>query len=80
MIELDEPNVEYVRCTCLDRARVALRHSQQYHCAAQMGKLQEEFDYICHLMQVSPADPVAAMHEICEYMKEYIREWEHEND
>ena len=76
MIELDDTNVEYVRYTCLDRARIALRQTGQHTCAGVMGNLQEEFDYICELMEVSPADPVHAMNEMFEYMKEYIREWE----
>lgn len=78
MIELDEPDVQYLRCTCLDRARIALQNSGQHHCAGVVGMLQEEFNYICELMEVSSADPVHAMHQMFEYMSEYIREWENE--
>ena len=44
MIELDEPDVFYARCTCLDRARVALEASGQHHCASVVGRLQIQFN------------------------------------
>ena len=85
MIELDEPvvlpqDLEFARCTCLDRARIALEQTGQHHCAGVMGELQEEFDYICKFMETDPNDPIWAMREICEYLKEEIREWEHEKE
>lgn len=38
------PWVEYARCTCLDRARMALEQTGQHHCALQMSELQQRFD------------------------------------
>jgi len=35
---------EEARCTCLDRARIALEQTGQHWCAGVMGQLQIEFD------------------------------------
>ena len=42
MIELDEAESEgeYLRCTCLDRARLALEQTGQITCAGVMKELQ----------------------------------------
>lgn len=39
-IELDEEEAEYARCTCLDRARIALEQTGQVTCAIAMKNLQ----------------------------------------
>lgn len=56
-IELDEEEAEYVRCTCLDRARIALEQTGQHHCAMQMGELQKKFDVIAEEWQLDPNMP-----------------------
>ena len=73
MIELDDTNAEYVRCTCLDRARIALEQTGQHHCALQMKNLQDEFDWFAVRLGVDPSDPVGVLQEIYEYMREYFR-------
>lgn len=52
MIELDESvvlpqDLEYARCTCLDRARIALEQTGQHHCAMYCGQLQDEITAAC---------------------------------
>lgn len=37
---------EEMRCTCLDRARIALEQTGQIHCAGVMRELQERFDVL----------------------------------
>ena len=64
MIELDDTNVEYVRCTCLDRARIALRQTGQHHCAQQMEELQECFDAAGDRFNISPAQPLEIMEKL----------------
>ena len=71
MIELDDTNVEYVRCTCLDRARIALRQSGQHHCAQQMEELQKEFDYVAKYTGYDPSRPVELLSDLFEYWDGY---------
>ena len=65
MIELDDTNVEYVRCTCLDRARIVLRQTGQYHCAEQMGEVQKMLDEICDYMDYpDPSHPTLVLQRL----------------
>jgi len=64
MIEEDDTNVEYVRCTCLDRARIALRQTGQHHCAEQMGLLQKEFDDAAEEFDLDPSKPLEIMDHV----------------
>ena len=57
MIELDEMKDELARCTCLDRARIALNQTGQHHCARVMGELQEIFDSLAYEYEMDPNDP-----------------------
>jgi len=66
MIELDDTNVEYVRCTCLDRARIALRQTGQHHCAEQMEELQEEFNTAANYLHMDPSRPCGIMNRLIE--------------
>ena len=66
MIELDEPVVlpqglEYARCTCLDRARIALEQSGQHWCAGVMGDLQARFNELAEEYELNPNDPVGIL-------------------
>jgi len=58
MIEEDDTNVEYVRCTCLDRARIALRQTGQHHCAEQMKMLQHVIDEAAEDFMLDSSKPV----------------------
>ena len=64
MIELDDTNVEYIRCTCLDRARIALQNSGQHTCAEQMEELQECIDAAGDRFNISPAQPLEIMEKL----------------
>jgi len=57
MIELDEKEAEFARCTCLDRARMALEQSGQHWCAGVMGDLQERFNELAEEYELDPNDP-----------------------
>ena len=61
MIELDDTNAEYVRCTCLDRARIALQQTGQHHCAGILGSLQEEFNEAAQEFKLDPSRPLEIM-------------------
>ena len=81
MSELDELEVEYARCvspaandsceqefarcTCLDRARLALEQSGQVHCAGVMGELQRLFDGLADEYEMDPNRPCDIIRSIC---------------
>lgn len=65
-IELDE--VEEVRVTCIDRARIALEQTGQIHCSQIMGRLQIQFDEMAEFMRADPNKP-------CEILDMIMREW-----
>lgn len=72
MIEFDEDDVAYARCTCLDRARIALEQTGQVHCAGVMGELQKQMDHLATWFYgpdyvIDPNDPVGAI--------EVLRRW-----
>ena len=68
MIEEDDTNVEYVRCTCLDRARIALRQTGQHHCAQQMEELQKRFDILPEAwVGYDPSKPVECMDHLLSF-------------
>ena len=70
MIELDETNVEYVRCTCVDRAVVALRQSGQIHCSAILERLQIQFDELSELRSHwDPSKPCAMLDDLIKELK-----------
>jgi hypothetical protein len=52
---------EEARCTCLDRARIALEQTGQHHCAGVMKELQDHFDAFCSDALIDPNDPVLAL-------------------
>ena len=60
MIELDEfeGDPEFVRCTCLDRGRIALLQSGQVHCAMILGKLQLAIDDVAECYGFNANKPV----------------------
>ena len=65
MIELDEPDVQYLRCTCLDRARIALEASGQHHCAGVVGRLQIQFNELAeHDPSWNPSKPCVMLDDI----------------
>ena len=74
MIELDEPDVQYLRCTCLDRARIALENSGQHHCASVVGRLQIQFNELAEAYNGwSPDKPCVILDDIIkEGYDEYI--------
>ena len=55
---------DYLRCTCLDRARIALEQTGQHHCAAQMGLLQEAIDDAAELLEWEPNQPVEIVDDL----------------
>ena len=75
MIDLDDTNVEYVRCTCLDRARIALRQTGQHHCAEQMGLLQERFDNIAQCYKLDEGKPVEILDALLETIDQIMFPW-----
>ena len=56
---------EYARCTCLDRACIALNQSGQIHCAGVMRQLQEMFDSLAYEYEMDPNDPCGILRGIC---------------
>jgi hypothetical protein len=66
LIELDDDLTEtgYVRCTCLDRARIALEQTGQIHCSMIMGRLQIAIDDIAMSEGLNSNKPV----EIVRYL------------
>ena len=72
MIELDEPvvlpqDLEYARCTCLDRARIALEQTGQVHCAGVMGELQSLVDAIAAEYDLDSNRPVEVLLDTLDY-------------
>ena len=67
-IELDEPVVEFLRCTCLDRGRIALERSGQVTCSHILKRLQIQFDEMAEYMHADPNRP-------CEMLDMIMREW-----
>ena len=67
MIELDEAESEneWVRCTCLDRGRIALQQTGQHHCAMILGKLQKAFEDVAAYNGLNSNRPV----EILRYLE-----------
>jgi hypothetical protein len=55
---------EYVRVTCLDRARVALEDTGQHHCALVMGRLQEAIDSAADELDADPNHPVEIVDDL----------------
>jgi len=64
-IELDE---EYVRVTCIDRARIALEQTGQVHCSQIMGRLQLQFNEMAEYMHADPNKP-------CKILDMIMKEW-----
>ena len=64
-VDLDEKEAEYVCCTCLDRARIALEQSGQHHCAGVLGQLQDMFDGLAEEYEMDPNDPCSILRGIC---------------
>jgi hypothetical protein len=64
---------EFLRCTCLDRARIALEQTGQHHCAGVMRELQEVIDDICITLEhtegiiLDPNKPVAVLQELADF-------------
>ena len=63
-IELDEVESEYARCTCLDRARIALERSGQHTCAWMMKNLQDRFDELAEEYEMDSADPLGMLRNL----------------
>ena len=55
---------EYVRVTCLDRARIALEDTGQHHCAMIMGQLQRAIDDASELLKWNPNQPVEIVDDL----------------
>ena len=55
---------EYLRCTCLDRARIALEQTAQYHCAAQMDLLQAAIDVASEFTELDSSHPVEIVYDL----------------
>ena len=55
---------ELHRCTCLDRARIALEQTGQVHCAGVMRDLQEEFNYAGNAIGVDPNRPIRILRDL----------------
>ena len=70
MIELDEieSEGEWVRCTCLDRGRVALERTGQHHCAMILGKLQVVINEVAESEGLNANRPV----EIVRYLQSIL--------
>ena len=80
MIELDEPvvlpqDLEYARCTCLDRARIALEQTGQHTCAAVMGELQEKFDVMARCYGLDSNKPVDVMRSMEKTIDQVVFPW-----
>ena len=58
VIELDADGEEIVRCTYLDRARIALEKTGQVHAAWQVQELQWVIDEIASDWGLNPNKPV----------------------
>jgi hypothetical protein len=59
---------EEVRCTCLDRARIALEQTGQHHCAMVMGGLQKDFDALAKRFYMDSNQPeLIIAHIVAEY-------------
>ena len=68
---LDSTGTEYVRCTCLDRGRMALQKLGQHHCALQLKELQDEIDYITKYIKIDPTKPRLLLTRLFEYWDSY---------
>ena len=70
---------EYLRSTCLDRARVALEQTGQHHCAAQMGLLQKAIDAAAELLVWDSHRPVEIVKDLVSAVQ-IIGLFEEDND
>ena len=59
---------EFMRSTCLDRARIALLATGQVHCAMIMRGLQERFDTIGAMMEIDSNKPGKILDEMYDAM------------
>jgi len=76
MIELDpdsEENSEFARCTCLDRARIALEQTGQVHCAGVMKELQDLVDRGAKMLDKDPNRPIEVVDWFIRYFDDDYR-------
>ena len=71
-IELDEDNAEYVRVTCLDRAKLALEQTGQLHCSQIMERLQIQFNELSDVAGGDPNKPYEMLDFILRNWKEGV--------
>ena len=55
---------EYLRVTCLDRARIALEDTGQHHCALIMKQLQRAIDDAAFLLEWDANQPVEIVDDL----------------
>ena len=55
---------EYLRSTCIDRARVALEQTGQHHCAHVLWELQSAIDAAAELTEIDSNSPVEIVKDL----------------
>lgn len=61
---------EFARCTCLDRARIALEQTGQHHCAGVMKDLQHVINVIADDFYLDANKPVEIVNWLAESLVE----------